>query len=167
MRGDEIDNFTVCGSGCPHWCAGDKWRFGVGSGRPAASVGLGVVRIQSLDHLVLTVSDVGATVNFYEKLGMRRETFGEGRVALRFGDQKLNLHQHGAEFSPHAAIATPGSADLCFLLTDSVDEVLRALDIAGIDVELGPVARTGATAALASIYLRVPDGNLVELSRAI
>jgi catechol 2,3-dioxygenase-like lactoylglutathione lyase family enzyme len=124
------------------------------------------VRIQSLDHLVLTVADVKATVAFYEKLGMRGDTIGENRVALRFGDQKINLHQRGAEISPNAAVATPGSADLCFLVADSVDDVLRALERAGIDVELGPVSRAGATGPLTSIYIRDPDGNLVELSRA-
>jgi catechol 2,3-dioxygenase-like lactoylglutathione lyase family enzyme len=123
------------------------------------------VRIQSLDHLVLTVANVEATVAFYETLGMRRETFGEGRIALRFGDQKINLHQRGAEISPNAAVATPGSADLCFLVADSVDEVVRALEVAEIEVELGPVSRTGATSALTSIYIRDPDGNLVELSQ--
>lgn len=123
------------------------------------------VRIQSLDHLVLTVANVEATVAFYQKVGMRRETFGEGRVALRFGDQKINLHERGAEISPNAAVATPGSADLCILVADSVDDILRALEVAGIDVELGPVSRTGATSALTSIYIRDPDGNLVELSR--
>lgn len=123
------------------------------------------MRIQSLDHLVLTVANVEATVAFYEKLGMHRETFGDGRVALRFGDQKINLHQRGAEISPNAAIATPGSADLCFLVADSVDDVLRALEAAAIDVELGPVSRIGATSALTSVYIRDPDGNLIELSR--
>ncbi len=121
------------------------------------------MRIQSLDHLVLTVANVKATLAFYEKLGMRRETFAEGRVALRFGDQKINLHQRGAEISPNAAVATPGSADLCFLVADSVGDVLRALEVAGIEVELGPVSRAGATSALTSIYIRDPDGNLIEL----
>ena len=123
------------------------------------------MRIESLDHLVLTVANVEATVAFYEQLGMHRQTFGDGRVALCFGDQKINLHQSGAEISPNAAIATPGSADLCFLVADPVDDVLRALEGAGIDVELGPVSRTGASGALTSIYIRDPDGNLVELSR--
>jgi catechol 2,3-dioxygenase-like lactoylglutathione lyase family enzyme len=123
------------------------------------------VRIQSLDHLVLTVANLEATVAFYEKLGMCRETFGEGRIALRFGDQKINLHECGAEISPNAAVATPGSADLCFLVADAVDDVVRALEVAGIEVELGPVSRTGAISALISIYIRDPDGNLVELSQ--
>jgi len=123
------------------------------------------VRVRSLDHLVLTVEDIDATVRFYELLGMRRQTFDEGRVALRFGDQKLNLHQAGAELAPHAARPTRGSADLCFLVEGDLDEVVESLRRAHIPVELGPVARTGATSALESVYVRDPDGNLVELSR--
>ena len=124
------------------------------------------MRIRSLDHLVLTVADIDRTVRFYESLGMRRETFDDGRVALRFGDQKLNLHQPGAEVAPHAARPTQGSADLCFLVEDGLDEVAEALAHAGVPVELGPVARTGATGAITSLYVRDPDGNLVELSQA-
>jgi catechol 2,3-dioxygenase-like lactoylglutathione lyase family enzyme len=124
------------------------------------------VPIRSLDHLVLTVKDVEATVRFYERLGMRRETFGDGRTALRFGQQKLNLHQAGAEIAPHAARPTCGSADLCFLVDRSLDEVTEVLSRAGIAVELGPVPRSGAVSALTSVYVRDPDGNLVELSQA-
>jgi catechol 2,3-dioxygenase-like lactoylglutathione lyase family enzyme len=119
--------------------------------------------IRSLDHLVLTVADIDATVGFYEALGMHRETFGDGRVALRFGDQKLNLHEAGSELAPHAANPTRGSADLCFL----VDDLRRTAELLaknGIAVELGPVGRTGATAPLTSLYVRDPDGNLVELA---
>jgi len=122
--------------------------------------------IRSLDHLVLTVSDVDETVRFYESLGMRREVFGDGRVALRFGDQKLNLHEAGAEIAPHAARPTRGSADLCFLVDDDVDELAESLARLGVAIELGPVGRTGATSALTSLYVRDPDGNLVELSAA-
>jgi catechol 2,3-dioxygenase-like lactoylglutathione lyase family enzyme len=122
------------------------------------------VAIRSLDHLVLTVRDIEATVRFYEALGMRRETFGEGRTALRFGDQKLNLHEAGSEIAPHAEHPTRGSADLCFLLDGGLDEVARALAATAVPVELGPVRRTGALFALDSLYVRDPDGNLVELS---
>ena len=125
------------------------------------------MRIRSLDHLVLTVADIDATIRFYESLGMRRETFGDGRVALRFGAQKLNLHRAGAEVAPHAAHPTRGSADICLLVSDSPDQIAESLARAGIPVELGPVARTGATSALASIYVRDPDGNLVELSQTV
>ena len=92
------------------------------------------MRIRSLDHLVLTVSDIAATVRFYESLGMRREVFGEERVALRFGNQKLNLHEVGAELIPHAAHPAPGSADLCFLVADDLDQVAKLLVERGIPV---------------------------------
>jgi catechol 2,3-dioxygenase-like lactoylglutathione lyase family enzyme len=114
------------------------------------------MNILSLDHLVLTVRDLDATVAFYERLGMRHVTFGAGRHALAFGNQKLNLHVAGRELEPKAAAPTPGSADLCFL----VDE----LDPGDLDVVEGPVERSGATGAIRSIYVRDPDGNLVELS---
>ena len=122
------------------------------------------VGVVALDHLVLTVIDIERTVRFYEALGMRRETFGDGRVALRFGDQKINLHRAGAEIAPHAAAPTPGSADLCFLVADGIEPIAQVLAAAGIPVELGPVRRTGATGPLMSLYVRDPDGNLVELS---
>ena len=125
------------------------------------------MRIRSLDHLVLTVSDIAATVRFYESLGMRREVFGDERVALRFGNQKLNLHEVGAELTPHAAHPAPGSADLCFLVADDLDQVAKLLSERGIPVELGPIARTGATSALVSLYIRDPDGNLLELSQPV
>jgi catechol 2,3-dioxygenase-like lactoylglutathione lyase family enzyme len=123
------------------------------------------VGIVALDHLVLTVADIDRTVAFYERLGMRRETFGAGRIALRFGDQKINLHAAGAEFEPHARHPVPGSADLCFLVDDPLAEVERVLAAAGIAVELGPLERTGAVGTIESLYVRDPDGNLVELSR--
>jgi catechol 2,3-dioxygenase-like lactoylglutathione lyase family enzyme len=114
------------------------------------------MKIESLDHLVLTVRELGATVAFYERLGMRHVVFAEGRHALAFGSQKLNLHVAGHELDPRAALPTPGSADLCFL----VDE----LDLEGLELVEGPVERSGATGQLRSIYIRDPDGNLVELS---
>jgi|SRR5581483_2166887 len=120
--------------------------------------------IRSLDHLVLTVQDIERTVRFYESLGMRRESFGEGRVAMKFADQKLNLHQAGAEIAPHAARPTPGSADLCFLVDGRLEEVAEALAAAGVAVESGPLRRTGARFPIDSLYVRDPDGNLVELS---
>lgn len=121
--------------------------------------------IQSLDHLVLTVADVGATLAFYrDHLGMAEVRFGKGRRALVFGSQKINLHQAGAEFEPKADCATPGSADLCFLTAEPVAEAAARLRRAGVTVIEGPVARTGATGPILSIYLRDPDGNLLELS---
>ncbi|MDX6563375.1 MAG: hypothetical protein QOD65_3189 [Gaiellales bacterium] len=124
------------------------------------------MRIAALDHLVLTVADIGATVAFYERLGMRAEEFAGGRIALRFGDQKINLHQAGAEFEPHALRPVPGSADLCFLIDGSLADVARLLADAAVPIELGPVEREGAVGAMDSLYLRDPDGNLVELSRS-
>jgi catechol 2,3-dioxygenase-like lactoylglutathione lyase family enzyme len=125
------------------------------------------MRIRSLDHLVLTVADIETTVRFYESLGMRREEFGDGRVALRFGEQKINLHEAGAELEPHAARPACGSADLCFLVDDDPERVAESLARSGISIELGPVSRTGATSPLTSLYVRDPDGNLVELSKAV
>ena len=119
---------------------------------------------RALDHIVLTVEDIDATVAFYERLGMRRETFGGGRVALRFGAQKINLHRAGEEIAPHARTPTRGAADLCFLLAGRLEDAQRELEAAGIPVELGPVDRTGAEAPIRSLYLRDPDGNLVEIS---
>ena len=120
--------------------------------------------IRAIDHLVLTVADIDATVEFYEQLGMRREIFGDGRVALHFGDQKLNLHLAGAEIAPHAREPTPGSADICFLIDGRLSDLEAALADAGVPIELGPVERTGAQGPIRSLYLRDPDGNLVELS---
>jgi catechol 2,3-dioxygenase-like lactoylglutathione lyase family enzyme len=125
------------------------------------------MRIRSLDHIVLTVADPEATVAFYERLGMRRETFGEGRLALRFGEQKINLHTAGAEFEPHAARPVPGSEDFCLLVDGPLEGVERDLRAAGIEIELGPIERTGATCLLRSVYVRDPDGNLVELSEPL
>ena len=114
------------------------------------------MKIESLDHLVLTVRDLDATIAFYERLGMRHVVFDGGRHALTFGSQKINLHLAGHEFEPKASRPTPGSADLCFLVD--------ALDSAGLDVVEGPVERTGAVGALRSVYVRDPDENLIELS---
>jgi catechol 2,3-dioxygenase-like lactoylglutathione lyase family enzyme len=125
------------------------------------------VRIASLDHLVLTVADPDATIAFYERLGMSREDFDDGRVALRFGDQKINLHRAGQPIQPHARRPTPGSADVCLLVEGTLDAVERELELAGVVFELGPVARTGALGPIRSLYLRDPDGNLVELSEPI
>ena len=138
-------------------------------GSPGSSASIGArITLDSLDHLVLTVRDPEATRRFYvDVLGMRDETFGDGRLALHFGDQKLNVHVAGAELSPNAASATPGSADLCVLPRTPVEGILRVLEAHGIDVEQGPVERTGATGQLLSVYLRDPDGNLVELANPL
>ena len=122
------------------------------------------------DHLVLTVHDIDATVAFYtEALGMRAEQFdaadGTRRRALRFGSQKINLHPAEAPFLPHAKRPTAGSADICLLTSDDVSGWIAHLGDLGIDVEAGPVPRTGAAGPLVSIYVRDPDGNLVEISQ--
>lgn len=128
--------------------------------------------VASLDHLVLTVADIGATVSFYTGvLGMRAETFrpadGTTRTALVFGAQKINLHLAGDEFEPRAHDPRPGSGDLCFLTETPLDDWHAHLERHGVAVELGPVERTGATGPIVSIYLRDPDGNLIELSNRI
>jgi catechol 2,3-dioxygenase-like lactoylglutathione lyase family enzyme len=123
------------------------------------------VRIARLDHLVLTVADVEATVAFYERvLGMAPVTFGGGRRALSFGDAKINLHQAGREFEPKAARPTPGSADLCLIAVGPLSEVVAELARHGVPIEEGVVRRTGATGPIDSVYLRDPDGNLIEIS---
>lgn len=122
------------------------------------------IDITGLDHLVLTVADVDATIAFYERvLGMRPVTFGEGRRALAFGASKINLHEVGREFSPHAARPVAGSADLCLLTSTPQREVLAHLAACGVPVEEGPVPRTGAQGPITSTYLRDPDGNLIEI----
>jgi catechol 2,3-dioxygenase-like lactoylglutathione lyase family enzyme len=120
--------------------------------------------IEQLDHLVRTVAKIDATVDFYsEVLGMDAVSF-DGRKALRFGDQKINLHQRGHEFNPRAAHPTPGSADLCFVTLTPLDEVVDYLTLLRIHIEEGPVERTGAVGKLRSVYIRDPDHNLVEIS---
>jgi catechol 2,3-dioxygenase-like lactoylglutathione lyase family enzyme len=125
--------------------------------------------VQALDHLVLTVRDIPATVQFYtEALGMRENVFhaadGSRRSALHFGAQKINLHPCGREFDPKASVPTSGSADLCFLTETPLDVWREHLDRLGIVVEEGPVRRTGAQTALLSLYIRDPDGNLIEIA---
>ena len=123
------------------------------------------MKIERLDHLVLTVADLGKTVDFYTRvLGMEAVTFGGGRTALTFGRSKINLHQAGHEFEPKAHRATPGSADVCLIVEDSLDDVVAELNATGVAIVEGPVDRTGATAPIRSVYVRDPDGNLVELS---
>lgn len=123
------------------------------------------MKILRLDHMVLTVADVAATCDFYARvLGMEVVTFGQGRKALAFGAQKINLHQAGREFEPKAARPTPGSADLCLIAGITLDAVMTHLAAQNVAIEEGPVARTGATGPIRSVYFRDPDGNLVEVS---
>jgi len=123
------------------------------------------VQINRLDHLVLTVADVDRAVRFYvDVLGMAEVTFGEGRKAVAFGRQKINLHQSGGEVEPKAAVPTPGSADLCFIATTPLPQVIDELRAKGVPIEIGPVEKTGATGKIRSVYLRDPDKNLIEIS---
>lgn len=128
------------------------------------------MRVTSLDHLVLTVADMDATVRWYsDVLGMEAQVFrpadGTTRTALTFGDQKINLHPVGAEFEPHAARPLPGSADFCFLTAASIGDWEAHLARSGVAVEVGPVPRTGARGPITSLYVRDPDGNLIEIAR--
>ncbi len=126
---------------------------------------MGSVRIDRLDHLVLTVADIDATVEFYTRvLGMQAVTFGAGRTALAFGRSKINLHRAGHEFEPKAHRPTPGSADLCLIAADPLDQVIEELTARGVPIEEGPVERTGATGPIRSVYFRDPDRNLIEVS---
>lgn len=123
------------------------------------------MKIERLDHLVLTVRDVEATVSFYvQVLGMKAITFGNGRRALSFGQQKLNLHRADAPIEPHAAHPTSGSADLCFIVSTPISEVVAHLERNGVVIEEGPVPRTGALGPITSVYFRDPDANLIEVS---
>jgi catechol 2,3-dioxygenase-like lactoylglutathione lyase family enzyme len=123
------------------------------------------VHIDRIDHVVLTVDDVERAIAFYvDVLGMVEVTFGSGRKALTFGSSKINLHQRGREFEPKAASPTPGSADLCLIADDPLEEVLAELAAHGVAIEEGPVTRTGATGPIRSVYVRDPDRNLIELS---
>ena len=123
------------------------------------------MKIERLDHLVLTVRDIEATVAFYtQALGMKPVTFGNGRRALAFGQQKLNLHSADDPLKPHAACPTAGSADLCLISSDPISEVIAHLKDAGTVIEEGPVPRTGALGPITSVYFRDPDGNLIEVA---
>ena len=125
--------------------------------------------ITYLDHLVLTVKSLAVTCDFYAKiLGMEIITFGNDRKALRFGQQKINLHEKGREIAPMANFPTMGSTDLCFISATPVEYVLQELQDNNIPVlEGGIVERTGVTGKIRSVYFRDPDGNLLEVSNYI
>lgn len=123
------------------------------------------MNITRLDHLVLTVKNIEKTCEFYQRvLGMEVVTFGEGRKALHFGQQKFNLHEAGNEFEPKARTPQPGSADLCLITEVPIVEVVEHLERCGVPIEEGPVKRTGATGPITSVYIRDPDGNLIEIA---
>ncbi|MCY9802453.1 VOC family protein [Vibrio scophthalmi] len=123
------------------------------------------MEISHLDHLVITVSDIPTTINFYQNvLGMSVVEFGAGRFALAFGQQKINLHQHGQEFEPKAESVQVGSSDLCFITKTRLMDVVSHIEQQGVEIIEGPIERTGAMGKIVSIYIRDPDGNLIELS---
>ncbi|MGY4495004.1 VOC family protein [Pseudomonas sp. TE3610] len=122
--------------------------------------------IDHLDHLVLTTIDLDACKDFYTRvLGMRLETFGQGRLAFRFGDQKINVHVRGHEFEPKAHLPVPGALDLCFIASIGLEQVIERLQAQAWPIIEGPVMRTGATGPIRSVYVRDPDLNLVEISQ--
>ena len=124
-----------------------------------------MININRLDHLVLTVKNLSKTIEFYTKvLGMKKEIFKETRVALKFGNSKINLHQLGNEFEPKAFNVKEGSADLCFIIDTPLSEAKTYIESLGIAIEEGIVTRTGTNGEIESIYLRDPDFNLIELS---
>ena len=123
------------------------------------------MKIKRIDHLVLTVKDIPTTVDFYERvLGMKHIEFGEGRIALTFGQQKINLHEQGKEFEPKAGNVASGSADLCFIIDTPITDAITELLNNNVNVIEGPVNRTGASGAIISVYFRDPDNNLIEIS---
>ena len=124
--------------------------------------------IDHIDHVVLTTRDLPACLRFYsEILGMKQEKFqtpAETRIALKFGNQKINVHEWGREFIPRAHVAAPGTLDLCFIASVPLEEVIRSLEKNNIKILEGPVTKTGATSKIRSVYVRDPDLNLVEIS---
>ncbi len=124
--------------------------------------------LERIDHLVLTVHDLQASIRFYTQvLGMTHDVFGENRHALKFGQQKINLHPAGAPIQPHAAKPCPGSADHCFITTTPLEQVVQSLQNNAVTIEIGPVSRTGAQGPILSVYFRDPDGNLLEVSNQL
>ncbi|MCP5072854.1 MAG: VOC family protein [Rhodobacteraceae bacterium] len=129
-----------------------------------------MVSVNGIDHFVLTVRDIPATLDFYTRvLGMQSDVFqpaeGSKRSALKFGTVKINLHAAGKEFKPHAKLPTAGSGDVCLLSDDPLADWQSHLLACGVAIEEGPVSRTGAQGPVMSVYLRDPDGNLIEISR--
>ena len=124
--------------------------------------------IDHLDHLVLTTIDLSACKDFYTRvMGMRLETFGNGRVAFRFGNQKINVHERGHEFEPKAHLPVPGALDLCLIASIPLEAVIAHLKAETWPIIEGPVLRTGATGPIRSVYVRDPDLNLIEISQQV
>jgi catechol 2,3-dioxygenase-like lactoylglutathione lyase family enzyme len=124
--------------------------------------------IDHIDHIVLTTRDLQGCIRFYtDILGMKLEEFRtptEKRLALKFGQQKINVHEWGKEFEPRAHVAAPGTLDLCFIAAVPLEEVIRNLKAAKVPILEGPVKKTGAMGPMQSVYVRDPDLNLVEIS---
>lgn len=121
--------------------------------------------VKRFDHMVLTVNNIEKSCKFYHDiLGMRVVTFNNGRTALKFDKQKINLHEKGHEFNPKATHPTPGSADFCLLTDEDIEDVLKELKNKDIQIEQGPIIKQGALGEMTSIYLRDPDRNLIEIS---
>jgi catechol 2,3-dioxygenase-like lactoylglutathione lyase family enzyme len=128
-------------------------------------VGPEMLKIKRIDHVVFTVKSIDATCEFYARtIGMEVVTFGAGRKALTFGEQKFNLHEWGKEFEPKADRPTPGSIDICLITDTPINDVVTHLNAVGVPVLEGPVSRTGATGPITSVYFRDPDQNLIEVS---
>lgn len=124
--------------------------------------------LASVDHIVLTTRDLERCLDFYTRvLGMSLEHYGERRIALKFGEHKFNVHPPGFDAGIKAQVPTPGSLDLCFLADCTLEEVISKLDSCGVPIEEGPVVRTGARFPIRSVYLRDPDGNLIEISEPV
>ena len=124
-----------------------------------------MIRIDRIDHLVLTVASIEASCAFYKRiLGMTVVRFGQGRTALAFGAQKINLHEAGREFVPHAQHPVPGSADVCFITMVPLADAMAHVRAQGVDILEGPIDKTGAMGPMRSFYFRDPDGNLIEVS---
>jgi catechol 2,3-dioxygenase-like lactoylglutathione lyase family enzyme len=126
------------------------------------------MKINRIDHLVLTVADIDRTVDFYSRiLGMEKIEFAQGRIALACGEQKINLHQLGKEFEPGAEHVQAGSADLCLIIDTPIEQAIEHIQQHGVDLIAGPVQRSGAQGKIVSAYLRDPDGNLLEVSNCL
>lgn len=126
------------------------------------------MQINKLDHLVVTATDIEQALGFYtEVLGMEAVTFADGRKALLFGEQKINLHKVGEEIKPHAQAPMPGSTDICFITETPVQQIVSHLTSCNVTIIEGPVKRSGAVGSLLSIYIRDPDGNLIELANQV
>ena len=124
-----------------------------------------MMKIERLDHLVLTVASIPASIDFYTRALGFEAVEAKGRCALKFGQQKINLHQADHTFDPKAAHPTPGSGDLCFITDDPPEKTVAHLQSVGVTIEEGPVERNGALGSMTSVYFRDPDGNLLEISR--